>query len=130
MVGTLREALGVEAPGRDGLVDFDTDELEVDYDYIREPQSEQDLTDASLYMLRHTLSPASTDVATDAKLEWLAAYGAQQAAQAQSARDVLRFLLALDDNPAASPHSLVSRIFARAQQAKAYNIRKTRSIFS
>jgi hypothetical protein len=81
-------------------------------------------------MLRHTLSPASTDVATDAKLEWLAAYGAQQAAQAQSARDVLRFLLALDDNPAASPHSLVSRIFARAQQAKAYNIRKTRSIFS
>lgn len=123
MVGSLREALGIQAEEGLGLSDFDTGELEIDYDSINNPQTPKDLTESSLYGLKKALSAASTDGATEAKLSFLADYGVQHVEQAQSADDVIRFILALDPLPTASPHSLVSRLFAAAHRAAAYAAR-------
>ena len=123
MVGALRDALGIHRQPDLGLVEFDPGELEFDTSYVSEPQTQADLIDAAVYEMKKGLGPASQDLATEAKIKFLAAWGAQQAQEAQSADDVIRFILALDENPQKNPHGLVTRLFAAAQRAKAYTMR-------
>lgn len=68
--------------------------------------------------LRAKLTPAAKEPDALPMLRWISEYAATQAHD--SADDVIRFIMALDPSPEASPHALVSRLFAAAQRAKAY----------
>jgi hypothetical protein len=125
--GGLRSALGLEGHSDEALLDFDDDELELDYSYRESQTPEQNLAeDVYKYMEREFL-PATGDVHAKDHLREIAQFGAEQP-RVTSAEEILSFLLSMDRGPGFSPHAFISRLHAAVQRARAYRDRQTRML--
>jgi len=121
--GGLREALGLEGAAESPILDFDDDELELDYSYRETQTPDESLAEDVYKAMEKEFLPITADPHAKDQIRYIANFGAEQPHHT-SVEDVLRYLLTLDRGPQFSPHAFIHRLYSAVQRAKAYRERQ------